>query len=93
MRGYFGSTNGAAAPCPPRVRSPLAISMPTQPYDSVSSLRSVKVREMALAALHGSAASLRVENASKGTLHVVFDETQLPALIMHLEDGASLLPH
>lgn len=43
-------------------------------------------------ALHGSTASLRVENASKGTLHVVFDETQLPELIMHLEDGAAWLP-
>ncbi|MGH3871196.1 MAG: hypothetical protein ACRDSR_06695 [Pseudonocardiaceae bacterium] len=38
-------------------------------------------------ALHGPTASLRVENTSKGTLHVVFDETQLPELIMHLEDG------
>lgn len=43
-------------------------------------------------ALHGSTASLCVENASKGTLHVVFDETQLPELIIHLEDGASRLP-
>ncbi|MGH3900947.1 MAG: hypothetical protein ACRDTA_22430, partial [Pseudonocardiaceae bacterium] len=43
-------------------------------------------------ALHDSAASLRVENAPKGTLHVVFDETQLPELIMHLEDGAAWLP-
>ncbi len=43
-------------------------------------------------ALHGQTASLRVENASKGTLHVVFDETQLPELIMHLEDGAAWLP-
>jgi len=43
-------------------------------------------------ALHGSTASLRVENASKGTLHVVFDETQLPELVMHLEDGSSWLP-
>jgi hypothetical protein len=43
-------------------------------------------------ALHGATASLRVENASKGTLHVVFDETQLPELIMHLEDGAAWLP-
>ena len=43
-------------------------------------------------ALHGLAASLRVENASKGVLHIVFDETQLPQLIMHLEDGASWLP-
>lgn len=43
-------------------------------------------------ALHGPAASLRVENASRGTLHVVFDETQLPELIMHLEDGARWLP-
>lgn len=43
-------------------------------------------------ALHGSTASLRVENASRGTLHVVFDETQLPELIMHLEDGAAWLP-
>ncbi|MGH3774058.1 MAG: hypothetical protein ACRDRW_22150 [Pseudonocardiaceae bacterium] len=44
-------------------------------------------------ALHGPSASLRVENAAKGVLHVVFDETQLPELIMHLEDGASWLPH
>lgn len=43
-------------------------------------------------ALHGPTASLRVENASKGTLHVVFNETQLPELIMHLEDGAAWLP-
>lgn len=44
-------------------------------------------------ALHGpSAASLRVENVAKGMLHVVFDETQLPELIMHLEDGATWLP-
>ncbi|MGH3754619.1 MAG: hypothetical protein ACRDRP_18355 [Pseudonocardiaceae bacterium] len=43
-------------------------------------------------ALHGPTASLRVENTSKGTLHVVFDETQLPELIMHLEDGAAWLP-
>ncbi|MGH3717360.1 MAG: hypothetical protein ACRDRI_00670 [Pseudonocardiaceae bacterium] len=43
-------------------------------------------------ALHGSSASLRVENATKGVLHVVFDETQLPELIMHLEDGATWLP-
>jgi hypothetical protein len=43
-------------------------------------------------ALHGATASLRVENASRGTLHVVFDETQLPELIMHLEDGAAWLP-
>jgi hypothetical protein len=42
--------------------------------------------------LHGPTASLRVENTPKGTLHVVFDETQLPELIMHLEDGASWLP-
>ncbi len=39
------------------------------------------------AALHGPTASPRVENASKGTPHVVFDETQPPELIMHLEDG------
>lgn len=44
-------------------------------------------------ALHGPTASLRVENAPKGTLHIVFDETQLPELIMHLEDGARWLPH
>ncbi|MDQ3762653.1 MAG: hypothetical protein M3460_13600 [Actinomycetota bacterium] len=44
-------------------------------------------------ALHGPTASLRMENASKGTLHVVFNETQLPELIMHLEDGAAWLPH
>jgi hypothetical protein len=43
-------------------------------------------------ALHGPAASLRVENAARGVLHVVFNETQLPELIMHLEDGASWLP-
>jgi hypothetical protein len=42
--------------------------------------------------LHGLAASLHVENASRGVLHIVFDETQLPELIMHLEDGASWLP-
>ncbi len=29
-------------------------------------------------ALHSPTTSVRVENASKGTLHVVFDETQLP---------------
>lgn len=28
----------------------------------------------------------------EGTLLVVFDETQLPELIMHLEDGAAWLP-
>ncbi|MGH3579509.1 MAG: hypothetical protein ACRDU0_18400, partial [Mycobacterium sp.] len=44
-------------------------------------------------ALHGPSASLRVENVAKGMLHVVFDETQLPELIMHLEDGATWLPH
>jgi hypothetical protein len=43
-------------------------------------------------ALHGLAASLRVENAAQGVLHIVYDETQLPELIMHLEDGASWLP-
>ncbi len=43
-------------------------------------------------ALHGLAASLRVENAAHGVLHIVFDATQLPELIMHLEDGASWLP-
>lgn len=42
-------------------------------------------------ALHCPAASLRVENASRGVLHVVFDATQLPELIMYLEDGASWL--
>jgi hypothetical protein len=40
-------------------------------------------------ALHGLSASLRVENASRGVPHIVFDETQLPERIMHLEDGAS----
>ncbi|MBV9143789.1 MAG: hypothetical protein JO115_23210 [Pseudonocardiales bacterium] len=43
-------------------------------------------------ALHGQTASLRVENASQGVLHIVYDETQLPELIMHLEDGSCWLP-
>lgn len=43
-------------------------------------------------ALHGPTASLWVENSPKGTLHVVFNETQLPELIMHLDDGAAWLP-
>jgi hypothetical protein len=43
-------------------------------------------------ALHGQTASLRVENASKGVLRIVYDETQLPELIMHLEDGSCWLP-
>lgn len=36
--------------------------------------------------------SLRVEKAAHGVLRIVFDATQLPELIMHLEDGASWLP-
>lgn len=41
---------------------------------------------------HGATASLQVTNVPKGALLVVFDETALPELIMHLEDGASWLP-
>ncbi|MGH3924389.1 MAG: hypothetical protein ACRDTT_16255 [Pseudonocardiaceae bacterium] len=41
---------------------------------------------------HGTTASLRVHNAPRGALHVLFDETALPELIMHLEDGANWLP-
>lgn len=41
---------------------------------------------------HGATASLRVHNTPRGALHILFDETALPELIMHLEDGASWLP-